>query len=300
MRTYNRPVLLRRALLSVYGQSLSNWHLVVVNNGGNGTEVRNVVREMAEGDERLLVRTTVVDTGARLGMEAASNLGIRAVDSDYFVIHDDDDAWRPTFLERTVGMLQAHPECVAMLSGVTRVWERMRNGTVVEVRRHTFFLNDERLTYDYLVGSNSFPPICAVFRRSVLDTVGLFDESLPVLGDWDFNLRVLEHGRFARFDEELALYHTRTEDSDRGTGNSIIEGHTQHDEVREQLWRRWESVPALGHPGMSKGELSRATYLRHREIEAQRKKERQRRHEIESQKLSNRLRRIARLFVGRR
>jgi glycosyltransferase involved in cell wall biosynthesis len=38
-------------------------------------------------------------------MEAASNAGIAACDSDYIVIHDDDDSWCPDFLERTVAFL---------------------------------------------------------------------------------------------------------------------------------------------------------------------------------------------------
>ena len=41
-----------------------------------------------------------------------------------------------------------------------------------------------------LAVENRFPPISFLFRRSVYDKIGGFDEELPVLGDWDFNLKV--------------------------------------------------------------------------------------------------------------
>jgi glycosyltransferase involved in cell wall biosynthesis len=40
-------------------------------------------------------------------MEAASNAGSAVCDSDYVVIHDDDDSWLPDFLDRTVAFLDS-------------------------------------------------------------------------------------------------------------------------------------------------------------------------------------------------
>ena len=38
---------------------------------------------------------------------------------------------------------------------------------------------------------NQYSPISFLFRRSCYEKISGFDESLPVLGDWDFNLRFL-------------------------------------------------------------------------------------------------------------
>jgi glycosyltransferase involved in cell wall biosynthesis len=44
MRTYERPVLLARAIASVQLQTFTDWELVVVNNGGQPAGVDAVVR----------------------------------------------------------------------------------------------------------------------------------------------------------------------------------------------------------------------------------------------------------------
>ncbi|MTA71693.1 MAG: glycosyltransferase, partial [Actinobacteria bacterium] len=43
MRTYERPILLARAIASVQKQTFTDWNLVVVNNGGNRAVVDAVV-----------------------------------------------------------------------------------------------------------------------------------------------------------------------------------------------------------------------------------------------------------------
>jgi hypothetical protein len=67
-------------------------------------------------------------------MEAASNAGIAACDSDYIVIHDDDDSWCPDFLEKTVAFLDGPKG--ARYGGVTThstyVSEEIRGDRVIE------------------------------------------------------------------------------------------------------------------------------------------------------------------------
>jgi hypothetical protein len=105
-----------------------------------------------------------------------------------------------------------------------------------------------------MIGGNTFPPIAAVFRRSVLKTAGNFDSSLPVLGDWEFNLRAVAAGGFVFIPERLAHYHTRTPDSDAVTGNSITVGEELHRNVKLLLQDRWLKEPLVN--GVNKGQLS--------------------------------------------
>jgi glycosyltransferase involved in cell wall biosynthesis len=238
MRTYERPVLLARAIASVQNQTFSDWELIIVNNGGDPDGVESVVSvaRNTTGTSKI----TVLHLPERVGMEEASNQGLRATSSEYFVIHDDDDSWRPTFLETVVHVLASRPLATAALTGVTRVHETFRNGKVWPVEHENFPLDDSRLTYDRLIGGNTFPPIAALFRRSILDKIGYFDPSLPVLGDWEFNLRAVRVGKFAFLSERLANYHTRTPESDRAAGNSITVGEDLHLRVKRELQERWD------------------------------------------------------------
>ena len=264
MRTYERPVLLARAIASVQNQTFSDWELIIVNNGGDPDGVESVVSvaRNTTGTSKI----TVLHLPERVGMEEASNQGLRATSSEYFAIHDDDDSWRPTFLETAVKTFSSHPVASAVLTGVTRVHETFIDGKVWPVMHENFPLDDARLTYDRLIGGNTFPPIAALFRRSLLENVGYFDSSLHVLGDWEFNLRAVRRGKFVFVPERLANYHTRTPESDRAAGNSITVGEDLHLRVKRELQERWDSE--MEPHGKTKGAFSRKVEAEVEEAEA--------------------------------
>lgn len=248
MRTFERPVLLARALASVRAQTHAGVEVAVVNNGGDPAVVDEVVA--ASGLEAV----RVLHLSDRLGMEAASNAALAGATSDFFAIHDDDDAWHPRFLETTVAALSSRADAVAAVTGVVRVHETMQGPRVWPVREEQMPLDEGRLTFRGMIGHNPFPPIAALFRTDLLTRVGRFDESLPVLGDWEFNLRAVEAGPFLFLPDVLARYHTRTPESDAASGNSITVGVDLHRSVKKQLQDRWLAEPAVN--GVNKGELS--------------------------------------------
>jgi GT2 family glycosyltransferase len=252
MRTYERPVLLARAIASVQLQKFTDWELVVVNNGGEPSVVDTVVRTAMNATPSGSIR--VIHLTERVGMEEASNRGLADSDSEFFVVHDDDDSWDSRFLEVALPALHSAPNAVAVVTGVTRIYETFRGGTVWPVSHEDFPLSQGRLTYRGMIGGNTFPPIAAIFRRSVLNEVGMFDSSLPVLGDWEFNLRAISVGEFLFMPERLAHYHTRTPESDTSSGNSITIGEDLHRDIKLQLQDRWLKESAVN--SVNKGALS--------------------------------------------
>lgn len=252
MRTYERPVLLARAIASVQRQTFSDWKLIVVNNGGDPARVDEVVAVARQAQPSSDI--SVLHLDERVGMEDASNRGLAQSDCEFFVIHDDDDSWKEDFLARTVATLQHNPAAAAVVTGVTRIYETFRGGKVWPVRHEDFYLDEGRLTFRGMIGNNTFPPIAALFRSRVLTEVGHFDASLPVLGDWEFNVRAVNAGGFVFLNERLANYHTRTPDSDGTSGNSITTGEDLHRDVKLRLQDRWLQEPMVN--GVNKGLLS--------------------------------------------
>jgi GT2 family glycosyltransferase len=240
MRTYERPMLLSRALLSVASQSFSQWKLIVVNNGGERGPVDSAVnaasRTVSHGQEKM----QILHLEERVGMETASNFALRDVgSSDYFVIHDDDDSWLPDFLDTTVSYLDEYLSYGAVVTGVYRVSETLQGNRLWPVKEEKFFLSEGRLTFRGMIGGNTFPPIAGLFRTRLLSDVGLFNEQLPVLGDWEFNLRVAEHAPFGFIPERLAKYHIRTPESDGQSANSITAGLDLHRSTKLKLQDQW-------------------------------------------------------------
>lgn len=221
VRTKDRPRFLRRALANIAEQTFTDYTVCVINDGGDEFATRAILQasplaHLLEGDAPRLMLLT---TGGG-NMEAASNAGLAATDSEFVAIHDDDDLWAPEFLERTVGALRASEALICS----TRVVERYER----ETPEGEFEVYEERIFHDGLPGfglqflyrTNRVVPIGILYRRRLHELVGFYDESLPVVGDWEFNLRAAAVTEVLLVDEPLAYWSLRPE-ADGADANSV-------------------------------------------------------------------------------
>lgn len=239
-RTRNRPLMLARALDSVSGQTFRDLAWVIVNDGGEPGAVDSIA---GLGRQRGL-STTVFHHQQSRGMEAASNAGIHASASEFIVIHDDDDSWQPEFLDSCVRFLIASHRYAGVVTQSTKVEEEVLPERIRIVARSPFNPDLLSIYLHEMAQENTFPPISFLYRRSALDTVGLYAEELPVLGDWDFNLRFLQHYDIGVIPKALANYHHRRNVAETASqyANSLYAGQSRHIEydaiIRNQLLRR--------------------------------------------------------------
>ncbi|MEM6381031.1 MAG: glycosyltransferase [Pseudomonadota bacterium] len=249
-RTKNRPLLLKRAATSVAGQTFSDYSWVVVNDGGDEEAAKTTVLSGCVD----LRRITFVSNVKSLGMEAASNVGIRAVNSKYVLIHDDDDSLHPDFLKRAVEFLdsEAGARYGGVVTGSIYVSEEIVGDTVVEHERSPYKGWLRNIHLSEMLAENTFPPIAFLYRRSVYDEIGGYDEEFPVLGDWVFNLEFLLKADIKVIPDPLAYYHHRDRgDSSKDTvySNSVIGGQTKHEEfssvARNKFMRRHAESNAI-------------------------------------------------------
>lgn len=245
VRTKDRPHFLTRALRDIAAQTFEQWEAVVVNDGGHPTTVEDLIGALPQNAR---VRVRAVHHETPRGRWTSANAGVLATTAPLLVLHDDDDTWHPEFLQRAVDYLRAHPGRDGVVSRTEIVWER-RVGSHFETERRELFqphLHDLLLTDALLF--NRYVPIGFVYRRSLHEELGLYDDSLPVVGDWAFNLRVLRRGPLEYLgDIPYAFWHQRT----GGTGvdgNSVIEASADHDRydalIRDAALR--QDVDAVG------------------------------------------------------
>jgi glycosyltransferase involved in cell wall biosynthesis len=225
-RTKNRPLLLPRARASVVGQTFRDFVWVLVNDAGE----RGYVEENASAARASGVEVQVLHREKAVGMEAATNDGVRSSESDLIVIHDDDDTWEPEFLARMVRHLDETPEEVGTICYSMAVYEQITETGTKETSREPYNTHLKAVHLADVATVNPYAPISFLFRRSLYDAIGGFDESLPVLGDWDFNLKALLKGDIGLVPDLLANYHLRREvgeDID-DYGNSVTTGVNTH------------------------------------------------------------------------
>ena len=250
VRTKDRPRFLRRALANIAEQTFTDYTVCVINDGGDESATRAILQasplaHLLEGDAP---RLKLLTTGGG-NMEAASNAGLAATDSEFVAIHDDDDLWAPEFLERTVGALRASDALICS----TRVVERYER----ETPEGEFEVYEERIFHDGLPGfglqflyrTNRAVPIGILYRRRLHELVGFYDESLPVVGDWEFNLRAAAVTEVLLVDEPLAYWSLRPE-ADGAEANSVQRQaeHARFDaSVRARAIR--DDLQSGGRPG---------------------------------------------------
>jgi hypothetical protein len=163
-------------------------------------------------------------------------MGLKAVESDFVAIHDDDDSWEPEFLAKAIG---AMGERMAVVTQSLLVKEKLENGSLVEVSREVYEpWQQHEISLFRLAESLTFPPIALLFRRAVLKEIGSFDEELGPLEDWEFALRLFARFEVAFWEEPLAHYRQRITDEASGAANSRLNSAKIYGELDAQIRNR--------------------------------------------------------------
>lgn len=223
-RTKDRPIMLPRAMESILRQDLAVLTWTIVNDGGDPVPVESV----AEEARRKGIDVRVIHHSASLGMEAASNAGIRATPCEYLAIHDDDDTWETGFVSTMLSELATRPQHAGIVCHCDRIDEVVSDEAIRITGRRPFNHWLRAIYLSEMAEENPFPPISFLFRKSAWEALGGFDESLPVLGDWDFNLRILRNADILLLPRSLANYHHRPAAQGNAYGNSIGAGIDKH------------------------------------------------------------------------
>lgn len=249
VRTKNRPWFLRRAFDDIAAQKLRDWAVHVVNDGGDAAAVDEVVGALP-ADIRARVR--VSHNASPTGRSAAANQAIRGLDTEFVVLHDDDDLWHPEFLDRTVAHLDLHPEDIGVMVRTEIVYERAGGEGFVETGRAPFWPGLTQISYSDLLQVNRAVPISYLYRRALHDDIGFYREDLHAVEDWEFNLRTALDHHIAFIDGLPLAYWMQRVGVDGELGNSMHALAAEHDRydrlVRDEALRAYVKQNGPGLP----------------------------------------------------
>ncbi|MFI0820484.1 glycosyltransferase family 2 protein [Streptomyces sp. NPDC021098] len=189
---------LPQAVASVVAQTYDDWELMIVDDG-SPDDTAEVARSLIarHPDRRIhLLRQ------ANAGVSAARNAGIAATGGRYVLPLDADDLIAPTMLEKTVAVLDQHPDVAIASTDVSAFTDdEDLPAQVLELPAYRPELLLQRLIMFY----------CSLYRREVWETVGGYDESMRTGEDWDFWIACAERGFTARHLHE-PLFGARNKD----------------------------------------------------------------------------------------
>jgi glycosyltransferase involved in cell wall biosynthesis len=175
--TRNRPELLRKALDAIVTQAYAGQVDVVI--AFDGTEPETEL-EMTSANRSV----RVMNNQRTQGLPGGRNTGITSTTGEFIAFCDDDDEWLPGKLQAQVDFLQSHPAAQFCTTGVVINFE----GEMSERPSPVSELTVEMLVHDRTTEAH---PSCFLFRRSLLDHIGLVDEVIPggYSEDYDFLLK---------------------------------------------------------------------------------------------------------------
>ncbi len=232
-RTKNRNLLLERAVKSVLAQTSKNYVHVVLNDGGDKRSLNKLLQNYPDENR------VVIHNDKSVGLTKALNQAIRAVDTEYISILDDDDSWHELKVEKTNDYLnRTHAPGVVVF--MDRIIEKIEGEEVVEISRNRWHesvdtVNLYKQCLDNYLSNGSFN-----YRRTLYEELGGYDESLSVAEDWDFGIRCLLSYdiNFLPTDDALVYYHHRP-DQTGDSGNSVFAGIDTHRQNLNQLRNKY-------------------------------------------------------------
>ena len=186
--TYNRSVLLERALDSVLAQALPADEIIVVDDGSADNTVSMLKSRYPEVN---------LITQDNRGVSAARNAGIKAARHEWIALLDSDDVWHQNKLEIQLQALQHSPEYLICHSN--EIW--IRNGfRANQMNKHK---KAGGLIFQHCLPLCAISPSTVMIHRLLLNKVGLFDETLPACEDYDLWLRICSRYPVLYIDEAL-------------------------------------------------------------------------------------------------
>lgn len=197
---YNMEKYVKEAVNSALAQTYKNIEVIVVDDGStDGT-----AKVLAPYARKKRIRYIYQENK---GLAGARNTGIRKAGGEYIALLDADDIFFPEKMERQADYLDSHPECDVCYCDVWHFYEEEPD-RMMHLNYH-YYSGDA--VFEKLLRKNFINPLSVVFRRSVFDRFGYFDEEVRQFAeDWDYWVKISWQGaRFCFLPEVLAKYRIR-------------------------------------------------------------------------------------------
>ena len=223
--THNRPHLLPRAINSARA---------------SGSEVEIVVVDDASSDETAEICQSVpgftyVRVERNQGVAGARNIGLVASHGDYISFLNDGDQRLPNSIDKQIETLERDTEAVLIYG---QAIPEDAGG-----QQHPAFpahCPQGDILWD-LLSRNFIPCSSAIFRRDCLSRVGLLDDGISGIDDWDLWLRIAEMFSIAAVATPVMISCRPTRTSAHGGADAV----DLIERSRSQFREHWLKLPRV-------------------------------------------------------
>lgn len=168
---------LEQAIQSVLAQTYRDVELIVVDDASTDETARLVLR---------YPQARYVRRAVNGGQAAARNDGARSAQGTYLAFLDQDDLWKPTIIEEMAQILERTSEAATVHCDGYQVDEAAQILHYDGAMKHTSSITQ------LLRGGHDVATSGSLFRKTCFNTVGGYNEQLPVWEDIDLAIRLFQ------------------------------------------------------------------------------------------------------------
>jgi glycosyltransferase involved in cell wall biosynthesis len=195
--TYNKADVIMRAIESVGRQTYRNHEIIVIDDGSTDN-TKEVVANLPQ---------LTYFYKENEGPSAARNLGIKKCEGSIIAFLDSDDEWEPDKLEKCLERLNETPRARVVISDYT-LYDEGEERERKSPRRLGVY-SPLRILMSF--NETNLHTSSVVTYKSLVQSVGGFDERLIRGEDWELWIRLAELAEFVFIDEPLVKVHVHPE-----------------------------------------------------------------------------------------
>jgi glycosyltransferase involved in cell wall biosynthesis len=201
MPAYNQQIpYLRESIESILNQTVKDFEFIIVDDGSTDKNMMDVLNEYSKLDSRI----RIIQNETNQGIISSLNRALESATGILIARMDSDDIALPDRFEKQLNFLAQHPEYVLVGAWATII------GAQGEEIGGLEFPNSYEIIRSTLLMRNAILHPTWMFRRSLIDDVGYYDERAVSTEDYEFLLRIAKNHPIANLPERLLRYRFNT------------------------------------------------------------------------------------------
>ena len=193
---YNGEKYLLEAIESALAQAYKNFELLIVNDGSTDNSKSIISAYLSNPKIRYFEQQNA-------GVAAARNLALRYANGKYIGFLDQDDLWLPDKLSTQIEFLKTNQEIAFVHSRQDYI---QADGTPIADYPKDWISDLHGKCFTELFRRNRIAVLTVLLRKSVIDDIGFFNETVSRADDYELWLRICSKYPLGFQDKKLALY----------------------------------------------------------------------------------------------
>ncbi len=209
--SYNSSKTIINTLESIKKQTYSPIELIISDDGSQDNTIE-IVNDWLENNKSIFYNTELITVEKNTGVTANVNRAIKKAQGEFIKDFGADDFLEPDYCEKCIRTFESNDNIQVLFTKVKFIDE---NGNTTNHDINYDFLNlsvEDQFKTIVLNGVPFIPTPSIIYRKSIFEKVGLFDERIPMWEDGPYYFTLTKNGiKLDLLDEELVRYTIRSD-----------------------------------------------------------------------------------------